>query len=70
MVKYLIIKDCKNKGTVYMVKKLENTNLNVIVRVALETDENDYKNSIMTFYRIRNKNLQKLMEKNKLLYEK
>lgn len=46
-----------------MVKKLENTNLNVIVRVALETDENDYKNSIMTFYRIRNKNLQKLMEK-------
>lgn len=40
-----------------MVKKLPDTNLNVVVRVVLETDEIGWKNSVMTFYRIREKNL-------------
>ena len=66
----LIIKDIKHCGTVFMIKKLPQTNLNVIVRVVLETDNNNLKNSIMTFYRIRDKNLKKLIEKNRLLYKK
>lgn len=53
-----------------MVKKLPETNLNVVVRVVLETDDNNLKNSVMTFYRIRDKNLKKLIEKNRLLYKK
>lgn len=40
-----------------MVKKLPDTNLNVVVRVVLETDEIGWKNSVMTFYRIREKNV-------------
>lgn len=65
----LIISDEKNKGTVFMVKKLSDTNLNVIVRVVLEEDNSSLKNSVMTFYRIRDKNLNKLIDKNKLLYK-
>lgn len=65
-----MIKDCKNKGTVFMIKKLPETNLNVVVRVVLETDDSKLKNSVMTFYRIRERNLKKLIEKNELLYKK
>lgn len=60
----------KNQGTIFMVKKLPDTNLNVVVRVVLETDEIGWKNSVMTFYRIREKNLKKLIKKNTLLYKK
>ena len=66
----LIIRDMKHNGTVFMVKKLLGTNLNVVVRVVLETDNSKLKNSVMTFYRIRDKNLEKLIEKNGLLYKK
>lgn len=65
-----IIRDGKHDGTVFMVKKLKETNLNVVVRVALDTDVKGLKNSVMTFYRIRERNLQKLIEKNNLLYKK
>ena len=65
-----IIKDEKHTGTIFVVKKLENTNLNVIVRLALTTDKIGLFNSIMTVYRIREKNLKKLINKNKLLYKK
>ena len=66
----LIIKDAKHCGTIFMIKKLPETNLNVVVRVVLETDNSGLKNSVMTFYRIREKNLKKLIEKNRLLYKK
>lgn len=65
-----IIKDEKNENTVFVVKKLEDTNLNLVVKVILETEENDLKNSVMTFYRVREKNLKKLINKNKTLYKK
>ncbi|MDO4469610.1 MAG: PBECR2 nuclease fold domain-containing protein [Bacillota bacterium] len=66
----LIIKDVKNKSTVFMIKKLPETNLNVVVRVVFETDNSKWKNSVMTFYRIRERNLKKLIEKNGVLYKK
>ena len=66
----MIIRDIKHEGTVFMVKHLPETNLNVVVRVVLETDDNNLKNSVMIFYRIREKNLKKLINKNGLLYKK
>ncbi len=66
----IIIKDCKNEGTVFMVKRLKDTNLNVVIRLVLEQDDKNLKNSVMTFYRIRHKNLIKLEKKNKTLYKK
>lgn len=65
----LIIKDQKNPGTAFFIKKLQDTNLNVVVRLALSSDRSEYKNSVMTFYRIREKNLLKLEKKNKVLYK-
>ncbi|MCD8338397.1 MAG: hypothetical protein LUD18_14230 [Lachnospiraceae bacterium] len=53
----MILKDSKHNGTVFMLKQLPDANLNIVVRVALGTDEKGFKNSIMTFYRIRNKNV-------------
>ncbi len=66
----LVLKDEKNSGTVFMVKKLPDTNLNVVVRLALSTDKSGLKNSVMTFYRIRQKNLAKLEKNNKTLYKR
>ena len=62
-----IIKDGKHDGTIFMVKKLEDTNLNVVIRIALETDDKGIMNSVMTFYRIRERNLIKLIRKNSSL---
>lgn len=66
----IILKDCKNQGTVFMVKRLYDTNINVVVRVALSMDKKGLKNSIMTFYRLRDKNLQKMLIKNEVLYKR
>lgn len=65
-----IIEDSSHIGTVFMVKKLPKTNLNVVVRLSLESDEKHFKNSVMTFYRIRERNLRKLIQKNRLLYKR
>ena len=56
--------------TWFFEKKLQGTNLNVVVRIALEIDEKGLKNSVMTFYRIRERNLRKMIEKNSSLMGK
>ena len=66
----IVLADSKHQGTVFMVKHLPETNLNVIVRVALGTDEKGRKNSVMTFYRLRDKNLKKLKGSNAILFER
>lgn len=65
-----ILKDFKNENTAMVIKHIDNTNLNVIVRLAVSSDEIHSKNSIMTFYRVRDKNLRKLQQKNKTIYKK
>lgn len=65
-----ILKDLKNEGTVFMIKKLPETSLNMLVRLVLETDEDGLKNSVMTFYRLRESNLKKMIDKNILIYKK
>lgn len=66
----IIIKDTKNEGTVFMIKSLPGCNINVVVRLALRTEVEGLKNSVMTFYRIRTKNLDKMLKKNKVIYRK
>lgn len=64
-----VIRDLKNTGTVFYVKHLADTNLNVVVRLVTQVDDQTRFNSVMTFYRIRSSNLEKLISKNKLLYK-
>ncbi len=68
----IIIKDTENENTVFLIKRLETTNLNVITKLILENENEhpDYKNSVMSFYRIRDKNIKKLERKHKVLYKK
>ena len=66
----IIMVDKKSKATVFLVKKLPDTNLNVVLRLALATDEQGLKNSIMTFHRVRDKYLKKMLNRNKTLYKR
>lgn len=66
----LILRDNKNEDTVFMIRHLESTNLNVVLRLSVSAEDRERKNSIMTFFRIRNSNLEKLEEKNKVLYKR
>ena len=68
----IVIRDSSHTGTVFMIRKIENSNLNVVVRVALSCDNPNYKNSVMTAYRLREKNLAKLIKKSQenILYKK
>ena len=59
----IVIKDISNKATIFMIKKIENSNLNVVVKLALADEKSGYKNSVMTAYRLREKNLAKLIKK-------
>ncbi len=65
-----IIRDTKHNGTVFNIKKIDDSNLNILIRLVLETDNPEYKNSIITAYRLNDKKVQKLIEKHKLLYKK
>ena len=53
----LILSDEKHFGTVFMVKKLSDTNLNMVLRLVLENEDCRLKNSVMTFWKIRESNL-------------
>ena len=65
----IIIRDMEHENTVFMVLKLEVINMNAIVRLSIAgVDDDRLKNSVMTFYRIRTKNLAKLVAKHKVLY--
>lgn len=65
----IIIKDEKHIATVFMIKRFININLNAVVRLAMGTDSGELKNSVMTFYRIRESNLTKLINKNKVIFK-
>ena len=66
----LILSDERNFGTVFLIKKLSDANLNVVLRLVLENEDCRLKNSVMTFWRIRERNLNKLIKKNEILYKK
>lgn len=65
----LILKDSKNINTVFYIKYIEEIHLNVVVRLSLQTENSKLKNSIITSYRIREKNLKRLKKNLKTLYK-
>ena len=65
-----VLKDYKNDNTAMVIKHIEDTNINIILKLAIINDRIHTKNSIMTFYRVRDKNIKKLREKNKTVYKK
>lgn len=63
-----VLEDLKNKNTLFLIGKLEKNNLNVVVKLNTTNSKEHPKNSVMTAWIIRNKNLRKLREKNKTIY--
>ena len=51
------------------IRKISKNSLNVIIKLSIKEDERHPYNSIMTAWIIREKNLQKLKEKNKSIYK-
>ena len=65
----IILKDSKNENTVFMIKHIEDTNMNIVLKLVVFDDAKHPKNSIMTAYRIRDRNVRKLEKNNKTLYK-
>ncbi len=66
----MILKDEKNTNTVMYIKYIEETNLNIVIRLSLQIENTGYKNSIITAYRVGAKNLKRFIKNNKTLYKK
>lgn len=66
----VILKDSKNQNTVFYIKYIEETHLNVVIKLAIETENNNRKNSIITSYQLGAKTLKRLKKNNKTLYNK
>ena len=64
-----VLKDSKNKDTLFFIDKLDKTNLNVVVKLNTTNSKEHPNNSIMTAWIIRNTNLKKLREKNEIIYK-
>ena len=65
-----ILKDEKNSNTALFIKQIEIYNVNVVIKLVMNDDKEDNKNSIITFYRLRDRTLKKTLEKNKIIYKK
>lgn len=65
-----VIEDLKNKDTLFFVGDLGKNNLNVIIKLNTVNSKAHPQISIMTAWVIRDSNLKKLREKNKILYKK
>lgn len=63
-----VLEDLKNKDTLFLIGKLEKNNLNVVVKLKTTNTREHPKNSVMTAWIIRDKNLRKLRGKNKTIY--
>ena len=65
-----VLEDYKNIDTLFFLSNLENNNLNVVVKLNTRNNKKNPKNSVMTAWLIRDRNLIKLREKNKTIYKR
>lgn len=64
-----VLEDLKHKDTLFFIGKLERDNLNVVIKLNVSNNRKHPKNSVMTAWVIREKNLQKLRRNNKIIYK-
>ena len=64
-----VLKDNKNKDTLFFISKIDKNNLNVVIKLNTTNSEEHPNNSIMTAWLIRDSNLKKLREKNEIIYK-
>jgi len=64
-----VLEDSKNKETLFFIGRLNNNNLNVIVKLNTTNDKLHPQNAVMTAWIIRDSNLRKLRQKSKCIYK-
>ena len=62
-----ILKDSKNEDTIILINTTKKGNLNTVIKLSLNKE---HKNSVITFYKTRQKYVEKLLDKNKILLKK
>ena len=62
------MKDLKNKNTLWFIKKIDELNLNAVIKLALKEENKEFENSIITVFPFTDKKLKnKLMQLENLL---
>lgn len=67
-----VLEDNKNIATLLLIKsmKVNNDSLIVVLKLNTSCDSLDKCNSILTIWKIRKRNLEKKLQKNKIIYKK
>ena len=65
-----VLEDRKHEDTIFLLRRLSTNHLNVIVKLNTCNNTEHPKNSVMTAWIIRDKNLKKLRKGNKTLYKR
>lgn len=65
-----ILEDYKNKNTLLFIASIQNENINLVIKLNVYDGKEYIKNSIITLWRVRDKNLEKLINKNRTIYKK
>lgn len=66
----MILKDSKNPKSVFYIKYIEEAYLCIVVRLSLEVEGTNRKNSIITSYLLGQKTLKRIKKNNKTLYNR
>lgn len=61
-----ILKDSKNENTALFIKNIEGKNYNTVIKMNTDKDTK-LENSTITFYKIRDRELKRLLQKSKIL---
>ena len=64
-----ILEDLSNENTVLYLKSIQELNLQIVIKIQTENDENKA-NSIITFWHMRKRSYNKIIDKNKKIFEK
>lgn len=64
-----VLEDNKNKDTILLIGEVNKNNMIIVVKLKTTNIIEHPNNSIMTAWIIRDKNLKKLREKNKIIYK-
>lgn len=67
-----ILKDYKNKNTIWHIKNINDENINIVIKLSVTNDlgSKNYKNSIITAYKLSEKQKKRYMKKAKVLFTK
>ena len=64
-----ILEDSKNENTAMFIKHIEETNINVVVKLAFANNINNMHSSVITMYPLGIKTLKRIIKKNSIIYK-